>query len=390
MNKNISSIPPQEFKIFYLFRRIAIYIIIGSIIINAFGIYMRYYATNQIQFENAVQGSLLFFIAAIAYIWLAHIKLRINNQGIAIRYLLKWNYWYWEDFKSGKIGRGFNSGTFKRPSAGVFAKWFPSSLRLDIFGPQVMEYVLTIIFSIWVPPPTPQLPEKVFFKTKDFFSKKILLSPEGIYYQKRNKKQFYHWSEVKKIEIVKADHYRVDFRKLTIYLPNNTVKLNIITRKGMKIKNYENSTNEIIYLSIMQFAPKDKVIEIVQNGPPKSIHEIEYRKANVISQYSEFQKSHRFAPVFLSMFLILLFALPDSPFMKSVKFFSEKHFVFSKDDIPFLMASSFFLLFPLIYIIIFIFIYKDKKQRFSETLKVCDKWQQEMQKGLPLSPPFWK
>lgn len=152
-------------------------------------------------------------------------RLRIDRRGIAVRWLWRWRIWPWEIFRSGCLHKDRSIGDFvlRRVKAKSRKKKLRrASLSLEYLDETDLTEVLAIVDRFWVPPPPPQVPERLVFRHgRVLKARKVMMDRIGIEVAGKRTP----WSAVERIILKRATHRHADFCEVTLQLPGRMLRL---------------------------------------------------------------------------------------------------------------------------------------------------------------------
>ncbi|MBL9141781.1 MAG: hypothetical protein JNK53_07940 [Phycisphaerae bacterium] len=165
---------------------------------------------------RAASALLAAFAVALCLNW----QLRIESDGLSRRRVFRRDDWSWDDVGSGRLEKpkGFGLIDPARP-------WWRRRLSLDCLDPADRCAVLSSINARYRLPPPPNLPLCVELRVNDRM--RLNLDALGVSLRKRWNKgsSFAAWSEVQRIEFLRADAPRRNFIWLEMQLPGETIRL---------------------------------------------------------------------------------------------------------------------------------------------------------------------
>ena len=228
---------------------------------------------------NAVQGKgwldvlphlLLAAAAAIPLRW----RLRINEQGVARRRLLRWDLWPWEDFESGRIEKRHANKLYD-PRRPLLRRW----MTLGYMERKDLDEAYTIINARYELPPPPAVPDSLTIKYG--FRRRATFDRQGVQLTKGKTRRHFNWDEVRWIEFVRMDPLRRDFASLAIGLPDDELELKYVSHQGGTSTTWSGATAEELNELLFRIAPPGLIDVLIAGEPPTRPEQIGRRLAAV-------------------------------------------------------------------------------------------------------------
>ncbi|HNT33373.1 MAG TPA: hypothetical protein PKH07_00050 [bacterium] len=243
---------------------------------------------------------LLFLIASLV-LWIVILRwqIRADEKGIAVRKLLSWDWWRWEDFENGRIYRSVEPDGFIR---------FTPDLRIQHlsfagFRYEDRELLMSLCLKLWKPPAGTDIPKEISVWFPRFLPKflqtHLCLSPEGLRLTHRGRNRDYLWNDVQAVMIGRSTHNHQNFRYLLVALPDRVIRLSSGSGMGSL---WSGSVPEWIVEFLSRHVPEEKRESFVFHEPPINRQELEgylhYRAQTLASTQRDFP------------YLMIFFVLP--------------------------------------------------------------------------------
>ena len=283
------------FRIAPELRRCAWYVLTSAPVIALSAFVMRHFALGENVFSAACTagGMLIFFsiLAAIPLRW----SLRLDDQGIARRLLLRWDLWTWQDIVSGRIKKG-DGHALRDPTR----PWWRRTLGYNSMARTDIVVVMQWINKYYQLPPPPELPDVLEIKYGTLFRRRARFDFKGVHLHGAQELHEYLWSQVRRVHITRIDPVRRDFRRLEIVLPDQEIELSLVSTQGGTSLRWRGADAEVIAEFLARYVPSEHVdVDIVAGRPS--------RKTDVVRQVQRAQERYRY--VYRANLILLLFAV---------------------------------------------------------------------------------
>lgn len=256
--------------------------------------------------EEWLLGGLAMMSAGL-YVLTSCDRVRIDSDGVAVRWLRKWQHWPWELFRSCQVRRWYYHATFvlwdEELRAGK-TKTPPRRISLHYLERADMEEALAIIARELVPPPPPPVPEPLTIsRGYGLGMRKLVLDREGIEFVGKRMP----WSDVPRVVLRRMTHEHADFREVAIELPRGRV---VLRCKAENAAFYGKVQPEVIAEALRQWAG-DRVLVVARRGAPQSPEECEERWREIGREKR--RNVLRVAIILILPLFILAFGLVQNP-----------------------------------------------------------------------------
>jgi len=276
-------IETQKFRLAPVWRRCAIYGIIGVLLVIAAEWWLSLVVLNR----NPGFGFIWAPFAVFGIILLGW-RLRVDEEGIGRRRIFRWELWPWRAFEQGLIHKGKGHFTYRWSDK----PWWERELTFLYLKEADRDYIWKLSQQHWKAPPLPQLPENLSIGFFGLHFRRIArFGQEGLWFGPKDQPKFYEWSEVRKLLIVRLERDRQDFRKLELTLPDQTLTLQL--RKGNYgyYPNWSGAPASVIVRMLQHFVTLDATETYALIGSPTSLAEAAYRLDEFKRRTSGFQQA---------------------------------------------------------------------------------------------------
>ena len=225
-------IPPE-------LRRSAHYVVAASVPLALVAFWVNEFIGNETPVAGAV-GCPFFVLLCMTMIVPLRWALRIDDQGVARRFLFRWgDPWTWADFASGRIEKRHPYTLFDpaRP-------WWRRRLSLTHMAATDIARTMQRINTYYRLPSPPQLPDVL--EIKYGFRRAAQFDASGIYLQEAHGFWEYLWSDVRRVHITRMDPVRRDFKSLEITLPDKEIELKLISHDYGTSPSWQGATAEVV------------------------------------------------------------------------------------------------------------------------------------------------
>ncbi|MEA3365020.1 MAG: hypothetical protein U9Q79_05210 [Candidatus Hydrogenedentes bacterium] len=253
-------------------------------------------------------------IAVLLCLWVHHWRLRVDNEGIHRRRLVKWTSWPWEDFANGHVlrERGAVTFTFLDSASGK------GGFTLAYLSPEARKQVADLINRIWNPPPMPETPSELRLGVrKGFLSpfqspRQVTLTPSGIETDWTGCMHVYRWEEIAGIALELNTRDQHDFERLRISLPDTEIELRVRDQKGKGDLNWKGAQARDVVAFLMSYVPEEKFQVAALVGPAQSLADFEARSVRIERREQESRKVAWFVVCVFAAFGVWLAAKAPS------------------------------------------------------------------------------
>ena len=258
----------HNYRIAAHLRRCCWYGIFGGVAIGCLFYCVARYA-QQRNLAEIVIVCVAFALLAAGMIVPLSWRLRVDQHGLARRFVFRWDFWTWEDFSGGQI-RKLHAHTLLDPDR---PRW-RRRLRLECLDAEARNEVITAINAHYRLPRAPEIPDTLTIKF--FFlgcRRSVVLDDAGIHLTVRGTSKEYAWQEVHEVHFTRMDPLRRDFKALQVILPDEEIELRLLSHEpprwqGATARIREGRTAES---DSTQLAPK------LRHATPEEINEFFFR-----------------------------------------------------------------------------------------------------------------
>lgn len=291
--QRFDDVPVREYYLRTELRRAVVWAMLGMVLLAALSLYLRVRANKPLWDFNSVSGTIMFGAFALMLCQFLGPRLRIDQYGIWIRRLRKWECWSWDEFADGKIRIGMRPLTYESPEHPLFTH----RLNLGAFEESDAQEIDSLVRSIWMPAPSAIVPERLTVRVEWPNKATLTLSPEGITVAKKDRQSSYLWKELIGIDIWRSDARATFFRKMTIALPDQKVMVRTSRSEAEMLLGYIHSAPNI--------APT-KVRDYALHGEPKTVDEWEARRSLAAAHWNEMRRMQKIVCWVLGFTFVLI------------------------------------------------------------------------------------
>jgi len=243
-------------------RRSACYVLVSSLPLALICYWVSRFATDESIASAAFRSGLLLLLG-MAMIVPLRWSLRLDDQGIARRFLFRWDLWPWADISSGRIEKRHPYMLLdpERP-------WWRRRLSLGFMASGDIGRTMELVNAHYLLPPPPKVPDSVEIKYGNFFRRSARLDAIGIHVHTRKEDRQYLWGEVARVHITRMDAVRRDFARLEIVLPDREIELALITHEYGTSPTWRGATAEIVNEVLVRHVPADRIDQDIRGERP--------------------------------------------------------------------------------------------------------------------------
>jgi hypothetical protein len=248
-------------------RRSAVYVLVALPLLAPVAFWVALFAQQRSILEATLICSFLVALGMGMFLPLRW-AVRVDDQGVARRWLIRWDLWSWDDFASGRIEKR-HPFTFVDP----LRPWWRRRLRLDYLdGVERME-VSDLINGRYRLPPSP--PRRECLQIPYGFRRSVRLDWRGVHLLTRGTPHEYLWSDVRRVHIVRMDPLRRDFTVLELFLPDHEIELKLLPQQGTTNPSWRGATAEEINDFLLALIPPDRVDIDIHGARPRKAIDVE-------------------------------------------------------------------------------------------------------------------
>jgi hypothetical protein len=266
---------PIYFRISPEMRKCAYYVLASAVPLALVCFCISRFVRNE-NIVPATLRSMLPFTLCMTMVVPIRWSLRIDDQGIARRFLFCWDLWPWDIISSGRIEKRHPYTLLdpKRP-------WWRRKLSFGYMSAKDISRTMELINTYYRLPAAPPLPDELVIKYGNFIRKLARFNAQGILIQGT---KAYLWSEVCRLHITRMDRLRRDFQCLEIVLPDLHVELTLISTQYGTNHNWRGASAEIINEFLERYAPADRIDKDVVGELPAKRIDVEKQLAKAIEK----------------------------------------------------------------------------------------------------------
>lgn len=227
----------------------------------------------------------MFLLLAAAMVVPLRWATRIDRQGIARRFLFRWDFWPWTDMASGRIQKRHSCAFYdpERP-------WWRRKLTLGYMADADIALAVQRINRHYRLPAPPPLPEEL--EIKYGFRRRARLDGKGIELQSPRELRVYLWKEVCRLHVTREDPIRRDFRSLELVLPDRAIELKLISHEYGTSPSWGGASAELINEFFLRHVPADRIEADVVGGRPARRSDVERQIGRAREQIRVFRRCH--------------------------------------------------------------------------------------------------
>jgi hypothetical protein len=187
--------------------------------------------------------------------------LRVDDQGVAQRFLFGWDQWHWSDFSSGRIVK--KHFTFFDPQRPAWTHTF----TIELLSDSDRDELLNLINERYRLPAPPKLPERLEIRCG--LLGRLEIQRNGIHLRVHGETRSYGWQEVQRVRIVRIDPLRRDFARLVLSLPGHEIELG-----PGKEHAWSGATYDEVSEFVVAHVPADRVDEAIAGESPRRAEDV--------------------------------------------------------------------------------------------------------------------
>jgi hypothetical protein len=219
-------------------------------------------------------------------------RLRLGPDGIARRWLGRWDSWTWADFASGRIEKRHRH-RFRDPER----PWWRRRLTLDYMASDDIRDVVDAVNAHYRLPPPPDVPERLTLKQG--LRRKMVLDHQGIQIIVGDEPRVYLWSEVRHACMTRLDPMRRDFAKLLILLPDREIEWKLVTHQGGTTPTWRGATAEEINEMLFRHLAPEQIEVLGESELPED-------RGHIVGKLKEAKRDRRDFHILTSVFIVVL------------------------------------------------------------------------------------
>jgi len=243
-------------------RRSAWYVLASSPLLAVVGFCVARFAKNASVAEAALHGGVICVVPALLAVLPLRWALRLDEWGMARRFLIRWDLWTWADLSSGRIEKR-HPHTFYDPRR----PWWRNRLSLEWLEHRNLRRALEVVNAHYRLPPPPEVPDAVELRYGNFFRRGARLDAHGLSLHGAQNAAAYGWRDVRWIRFTRMDALRRDFARLEISLPDREIELQVKSQSGAT-PNWKGASAEVVSEIFKRHLPPDRVVEDLAGERP--------------------------------------------------------------------------------------------------------------------------
>ncbi|MEX2120939.1 MAG: hypothetical protein WD847_15215 [Pirellulales bacterium] len=258
-------------------------------------------------------GALLMVVAVLISTLVFRWRLRVDDQGIARRRLLRWDVWPWEAFRDGRVCKGHLLDSYawgtRSPLLYYLTHRFINHRELcfGLIAESEQRWLVEICREMYREPPEPEPLNEALLHW--WPGRTMKLNGAGIEFTRgKNKTISYPWSDVAEVRIDRLKHDRRDFQKLSMTLPDRKVRLFVNDGQTQ----WRGPQPEAILALVCRHIAPHRVLLVGRHGAPRSLREATVRLEEARRRARDLRVFRLIVMVLLAI-LILVLALPPEP-----------------------------------------------------------------------------
>ncbi len=254
----------QVYRLAPEYRRSAVYAMVGFVFLGVVGAGLGISVLDRKPSETALVG-IVYGTVAAAMILPLRWRLRLDDAGIARRWLWRWDRWSWDDFASGEIEKKppFTFVDRRRP-------WWRRRLALAYLAKADRKHVIeTINRHYRMPAPAPMGDRLVL---RYGFRKIAELDWRGVRLTTRGESCEFAWTDVQRVHITRFDPLRRDFTRLALTLPGHEIEL--ATYHDGTSSSWRGSGAAEANEFLLAHVPADRIDINVEGERPRKIEDV--------------------------------------------------------------------------------------------------------------------
>ena len=291
---SMGTMPCHEYRIAGELRRCCWYGILSAFPLAAAFFVNARFVQNRGPVDVFV-GCVLYALLVAAMVVPLRWRVRIDQHGISRRLLFRWDLWPWAALASGRV-RKLHPFTLHDPER----PWWRRRLRLGCMASSDIQEVIAMVNTHYKLPPPPDIPAALTIKYA--FRCSAAFDRNGIHLMIRDIPHNYLWRDLRDVHIVRMDPLRRDFKSLVITLPDQEIKLKLVTHEGGTSPSWRGATAEELNEYLLQCVPAD-CIHVSIAG--QQLAKREY----IERQLEEAKKSTRAFAIMMVVFFPLILGL---------------------------------------------------------------------------------
>jgi len=267
---------PLDFRLSPEYRRCAVYVAIGFVVIAATLVGLTWAAIHNRSWESAIvvlsafaAGTFFLLGATFRY------RIRIDEHGVWRRRFVRWDLWPWKAFEQGKVRHGKGGDQLTYPEK----NWYWRTISASALSERDRAAYETVVRRYRVAPPSPPIPDALDLKLG--LRTRLELSAEGVHWRsgRHDDGQRVHWRDVVRAEVTRATHDRPDFVTLELYLPEQPKPVRLTHNKGTPM--WSGADADVIILYLQRQLGDGQLQVTAQRGLPADVAEADRRLARL-------------------------------------------------------------------------------------------------------------
>jgi hypothetical protein len=277
-----STIAPRYLRMSRAYYRSASYALLGSCVLSGAGIWVN----RLLQAPPDRNWVALLFpttgLGLLLYVW--RWRMRVDGRGVAVRALLGWREWTWDDMFAGKV-------RFRSLLRFEHVRPLGRTLSLEPLAPADAHYVSRLCrLACARPPASASLPLQIVFI--DQWGRRVGCSNDGIQLPGRFA-PVVPWTNVVRAKIVRSAREMDDFQQFELQLADRIVRATAIQQWSVR---QQNDAATMVAFLIAKIS-SDRVSVISLGDPPQTIREAEHLLTENQAKLSKFQNILRWWPL---------------------------------------------------------------------------------------------
>lgn len=282
----------QEFRIPPELRRCCWYVIFSTVALAGVFYWVAKFVQNRGPADIAV--GVIFFSLLAGAMWVGlRWRVRLDDNGVSRRLFIRWDLWSWDDLASGRIEK-LHPFTLRDPNR----PWWRRKLRLGFLSPEDTQTAFASINEHYRLPPPPNLPPTLSIRYG--FRRTVTLDNYGVQLLVGDTPCECRWRDVRRINIMRMEPARRDFKSLLITLPDQEIELKLVTHQGGTSPTWRGATADEINEFLLKKVSEDRIHVSIEGQLPTT-------REHIQRELQTAQKKIRDLKIMLVIFLPLIF-----------------------------------------------------------------------------------